>query len=281
VPIIDILANGGKSYMPAPCPTHAPAPRGEVHGWSRDVARRNTDFLLSVEAPKLTGHGYAVSLTIKDCPRTPQDWQTLRNTFVKRLRRMGMARAHWLTEWQRRGVPHMHAAIWFDQEQDRARIMQHWLEAAAPYRAGIYSQDVKPIHGTVGWFEYLAKHATRSVTNYQRSPENIPKLWSGRTGRMWGYLGEWPTGEPKQVEVEPRPWWQYRRLMIRYQVGKARRQKDAGRYRYLSGYRSRAPKETSRCQALPRFWIPERDNWELLTLAMTTHPDPEKDGQST
>ena len=277
MPIVSILPNGGKSYMPAPSPTHKPAPRGEVSGWSRDVARRNTDFLLSVQADSLTGHGFAVSLTVKDCPPTPQDWQTLRNTFFKRLRRMGMIRAHWLTEWQRRGVPHMHAAIWFDSERDRSlilpRLIHHWIESAAAYRAGIYSQDVKPITGTVGWFEYLAKHATRSVTNYQRSPENIPKLWRGKTGRMWGHLGDWPTEEAKELELDTRPWHHYRRLMIRYQIGKARRLSDCSRVRYLKAYRSKAPRETSHHQALPRFWIPERDNWELLTLAMSTHPE--------
>lgn len=271
MPIVSILPNGGQSYMPAPCPTHSPARRGDAAGWSRDVARRNMDFLLSVESERLSGHGLALSLTLKDCPATPQDWQNLRCAFFKRLRRMGMTRAHWLTEWQRRGVPHMHAAIWFDSPQDPARIKAHWTDAAKGYRSGIYSQDVKRIHGAVGWFEYLAKHATRSVANYQRSPENIPSGWQGKTGRMWGHLGDWPTSDAKDVDVPCRVWHQYRRLMIRYQVGKARRQRDRSRARYLRSYRSRAPSDTSSAQALPRFWIPERDHWELLTSAMRTH----------
>ena len=271
MPIVDILTNGGKSYIPSPASATIPT-RAENKGWSRAVARRNTDFLLSVQAPELTGSGYALSLTLKDCPGTPQDWQDTRARYVKRLRRLGMVRLHWLTEWQRRGVPHMHAAVWFESDQDRARIIQHWIEAAAQYRPGNWSQDVKPIHGTVGWFEYLAKHATRSVNNYQRSPENIPQLWRGVTGRMWGHMGTWPTAEAKSLEVENRPWHQYRRLMIRYQIGKARRQKDAHRARYLKGYRAQAPQGTSHAQALPRFWIPEADQWDLLTLAMETHP---------
>lgn len=273
MPIVTILPNGGKSYMPSPCPTHKPTTRGDASGWSRDVARRNTDFLMSVQAPELHGHGYALSLTLKDCPDTPEDWQKVRRAFVERLRRMGLVRMHWLTEWQRRQVPHLHAAVWFATPQDPARIMQHWLEASAPYRPGNWSQDLKPIHGTVGWFEYLAKHATRSVTNYQRSRESVPPRWRGKTGRMWGHIGVWPVSEPKDVDVPHRPWWQYRRLALRYQIAKSRRQHDAQRYRYLSGYRARAPKDTSRSQALPRLWIPEADQWALLALAMLTHPE--------
>ena len=270
MPIVSILPNGGKAYTPSPTSSTVPV-RSETTGWSRAVARRNTDFLLSVRADELTGFGFAVSLTIKDCPPTPKDWKRLLAAFFERLRRMGHIRVHWLTEWQRRGVPHMHAAIWFDTDQDPSRIMQHWIEAAAPYRAGIYAQDVKPIRGAVGWFEYLAKHATRSVTNYQRSSKNVPQLWRGVTGRMWGHLGDWPTDAPQEVDVPPGPWHQYRRLMVRYQIGKARRQRDRSRERYLKAYRSKAPRETSRAQALPRLFIPREQQWELLALAISTH----------
>lgn len=272
MPIATILPNGGKSYMAYPSPDRPQPKRGETSGWSRDVARRNTDFLMSVQADQLTGHGYALSLTIKDSPATPGDWQKIRRALVERLRRMGMVRMHWLTEWQRRQVPHLHAAVWFSDPQDRGRILEHWLAVAAAYRAGPFSQHVVDITGTVGWFEYLAKHATRSVTNYQRSPQSVPPAWKGVTGRMWGHIGSWPVSEPKELDLSVRAWWQYRRLMIRYQIAKARRQKDSDRVRYLNAYRAKAPEETSRVQALPRFWIPERDNWELLTLVLSTDP---------
>lgn len=264
MPIVEILPNGGKSYMTYPAPTRPQPLRGVTSGWSRDVSRRNSDFLMSVQVEQLTGHGYALSLTLKDCPCTPRDWQSIRTAYVKRLRRMGLVRMHWLTEWQRRQVPHLHAAVWFDRPQDPARILMHWLAVAAPYRAGPHSQHCTEIRGTVGWFEYLAKHAARSVWNYQRSPENVPRQWAGVTGRMWGRIGSWPVSEAKQVEIPWGPWWRYRRRMIHYQLAKARRQGDSARYRYLKAYRQRAPKVTSRSQPVPRFWIPEEDQWQLL-----------------
>jgi hypothetical protein len=256
--------------MGYPSPERPQPKRGDTSGWSRDVARRNTDFLMSVQADLLTGHGHALSLTIKECPASPSDWQKVRRSFVKRLERLDMLRMHWLTEWQKRQVPHLHAAVWFSEPQPPGRISQHWLSVASSYQAGPLSQHVSPIYGSVGWFEYLAKHATRSVSNYQRSPHSVPPAWKGVTGRMWGHIGSWPLSEPKELELCFRSWWQYRRLMIRYQISKARRQKDSDRVRYLKAYRSKAPEESSAVQALPRFWIPEDDQWALLSLCTPT-----------
>lgn len=268
--MIRILPNGGKVYIPAPTSQTTPT-RTACAGWTRAVSRRNCDFLQSVESSQLTGHGYALSLTIRECPDSPQDWQNLRQNFVKRLRRMGMIRMHWLTEWQRRGCPHLHAAVWFSDSICPSTIYQHWLEAANRYSAGFQSQHVRPITGAPGWFEYLAKHGARSVSNYQRSPENVPAAWDGKTGRMWGHLGDWPTSEAKTIEAPPAVELQYRRLMIRYQIGKARRQRDHQRVRYFQRYLSRAPKETSRAAALPRLWLSEDDQWALLHCAFRSH----------
>lgn len=268
--MIRILPNGGTVYTQSPTSKTTPT-RSECKGWSRAISRRNTDFLLSVDADHLTGTGYALSLTIRDCPATPQAWQATRRKFVERLRRSGMIRLHWLTEWQRRGCPHLHAAVWFSDVHHPDTIAAHWLRSASTYHAGPWSQDVKPITGAAGWFEYLAKHAARSVSNYQRSPENIPAEWGGKTGRMWGHLGYWPTSEQKQIEAPARVESQYRRLMVRYQMGKARRQLDRERFLYFRRYLSKAPPETSRAAALPRLWIPEDDQWSLLRSAFDSH----------
>lgn len=268
--MIRILPNGGTMYTQSPTSKTTPI-RSECRGWSRAVSRRNTDFLLSVDADRLTGSGYALSLTIRDCPETPQAWQSVRRKFVKRLERSGMIRFHWLTEWQRRGCPHLHAAVWLSESLEESEIIRHWRQSASGHHAGPWSQDVKPITGVAGWFEYLAKHAARSVSNYQRSPENVPQDWGGKTGRMWGHQGEWPTSEQKEIEPPAAVELQYRRLMIRYQIGKARRQRDSERFSYLRRYLQRAPKETSRTVALPRFWIPEDDQWALLRCAYDSH----------
>jgi hypothetical protein len=213
----------------------------------------------------------AFSLTLKDCPPTADDWQRVRATFVKRLRRLGLIRLHWLTEWQRRGVPHLHGVAYFEEPTAPHVIQDHWLGAAAEYRPGPYSQHIAPITGAPGWFEYLAKHATRGVTHYQRSPENIPAGWKSKTGRMWGHTGEWPTVEAQEIDPPREVWHQYRRLMLRYQIGKARRQNDHQRAAYFKAYRSRAPRDTSAAQALPRLWIPADDQWSLLISAHTSH----------
>lgn len=269
--MIRILPNGGTLYSQSPSPVHPNRKRGTCKGWTREASRGNADFLLSVEPSQLHGHGLALSLTIRDCPETPQAWQAVRRKFVERLRRQGMIRMHWLTEWQRRGCPHLHAAAWFDEPVDPRSVIVHWRRSALGYCAGPFGQDAKPITGAPGWFEYLAKHAARSVANYQRSPENVPKEWGDKTGRMWGYLGEWVRSDQKDVEAPQAVEHQYRRLLVRYQIGKARRQRDEKRVKYFRRYLSRAPLETSSRAALPRLWIPEGDQWALLRCAFESH----------
>lgn len=258
-------------YTPSPSPKKPPEKRQACQGWTRAVSRRNADFLLSVESGQLTGHGYALSLTVRDCPPAATDWNKARRRFLERLRSIGMTRLHWLTEWQRRGCPHLHAAVWFPSRIAPHLIAKHWTQAAAEFGPRLAAQHVAPITGAAGWFEYLAKHAARGVAHYQRSAASIPAGWKNKTGRMWGHAGEWPTTESKSVDVPPRVWSQYRRLMIRYQLGKARRQHDKARFLYLRRYRAQAPEETSRTQALPRLWIPEDDQWQLLRCAFDSH----------
>jgi len=271
MPEVSILPNGGTMYMKAPAPKKAPPKRSDCKGWTRRATRGNTDFLLSVEQAQLTGHGLALSLTVRGCPEDPESWQRTRTTFVKRLRRMGMTRLHWLTEWQRRQVPHLHAAVWFDKPVEPLDVIVHWIQSATTYGPSITAQHAAPIYGAPGWFEYLAKHAARGVAHYQRSPELIPEGWQGKTGRVWGKVGQWPTTETKITDPPDPVWHQYRRLMLCYQVGKARRQLDSSRVRYFRRYRQKAPKETSRAQALPRLWIPEQHQWQLLRLAWDSH----------
>jgi len=39
-------------------------------------------------------------------------WTRLVKTLLQRLRRAGLLRWHWVVEWQRRGVPHLHLAVY-------------------------------------------------------------------------------------------------------------------------------------------------------------------------
>lgn len=219
---------------------HQRAKRSTVEGWTEASTRRNTRFLYSVDERKLTGHGFGLSLTVRDCPPTGDDWKQLRERFVKRLRRMGMIRMHWLTEWQRRGCPHMHAAVWFDDGlRDRdpmamATIVTHWVTLASEYGAGRSGQHVAQITDAKGWFQYLSKHAVRGLGHYQRSAEGVPSGWE-RTGRMWGYLGDWPTISPVRYTLDMPAFWAFRRLVQRWRYADARASGD--RYRIRSARR--------------------------------------------
>jgi hypothetical protein len=160
----------------------------------------------------------------------------MRRAFFKRLDRMGLVRAYWLTEWQRRGVPHMHAAIWLPDDAPRTHpfalndIKAHWCAVAFDCGAGVSGQHVESIDDAVGWFQYLSKHAARGVKHYQRSAEGIPDGWK-KTGRMWGHLGDWPTAEPVRYFVDNPGFWAFRRMVQRWRIADARESGEIGRIR--------------------------------------------------
>ena len=105
--------------------THKRAKRDVVTGWSAGATRRNLQFLYSIDERDLDGEGFAVTLTLRDCPPTAEDWQYLVKQFFMYLKRIlsyasaalggdfTLLRYHYVTEWQRRGVPHLHATIYF------------------------------------------------------------------------------------------------------------------------------------------------------------------------
>ena len=235
MPVLTEYRHGLTMGIPPSRNDHERSKRQAVEGWSDSATRRNTRFLYSVDERKLTGHGLALSLTVRDCPPTAEDWKAVREAFFQRLRRMGLVRGHWLTEWQRRGVPHMHAAIWLESTQHAtgwfiADIQDAWLGVAAPYGASLRGQNITPISDSVGWFKYLSKHAVRGLGHYQRSAESIPAGWK-KTGRMWGHLGDWPTVDPVRYTVTNETFWSFRRLVQRWRLADARASGDLNRLR--------------------------------------------------
>ena len=235
MPVITEYRHGLTMGIPPRMTSHQKAKRQQVEGWTNSSTRRNTKFLYSVDERKLTGLGFALTLTIRDCPATSADWKQVREAFFFRLRRMGLVRAHWLTEWQRRGVPHLHCALWIDSPEDQqfiiaSEILDHWLEVAAPFGAGRRGQQAKAITDSVGWFQYLSKHAVRGLNHYQRSADSIPAGWK-KTGRMWGKLGEWATVEPVRYLLDNPGVWAFRRIVQGWRVSIARESGDQGRLR--------------------------------------------------
>lgn len=238
---------------------HLRAPRGEVQGWSDGATRRNTEFLMSIIETRLHGYGVAVTLTVRDCPPNAQDWHKVRRAWEARMRRAGMIRLHWVTEWQRRGVPHLHGAIWFPDRDAALGVLDAWVAVAEKYGAGIHGQHARKIDGPVGWFQYLAKHAARGVKHYQRNAANIPEGWKTKTGRVWGKVGDWPLQEAIKINLQDQHgdggWFAFRRLIRSWRMANAR---ASG-----SSYRIRSARQMLKCSEPARArvigfmeWVP-------------------------
>lgn len=250
-----------------------PPPRTEVRGWSLSATRRNVAFLRSVDERRLHVpfvRGYAVTLTVRDCPPAAADWTRLRNAYFWRLRRAGLVRIHWVTEWQRRGIPHLHAAVWMPE--DRAGdLLTAWLQVAAPYGAGPLGQHLSPITDLVGWLQYVAKHAARGVAHYQRAADGIPPAWRNRTGRIWGYGGDWPRVPPAELDLTDAAFWRLRRLIRSRELAAARRRppsQRAGAILQARGMLRCPDRNLSAVRGLSK-WCPEDLTMRLVAAAFS------------
>lgn len=258
-----VYRNGLSSYMGG-TGTHVRSPRGEVVGWTAATARRQRNWLWTVDSDNLTGQGYAVTLTMEQCPPDAATFHRLRRNWLKRLERRGVVRVHWVIEWQRRGVPHLHAAVYFDKKLDpmaRDMIAVDWYIVAMGYGVGMQGQDVKEIDGPLGWLKYLAKHASRGANHYQRSGH--PEGWK-KTGRLWGYTGDWPVDEPVELgDLSAPEFWRLRRMMRAWAVADARKNKDWSRVAYLRRAGRPSDRGKSAYQGVSE-WIPETVSLRLI-----------------
>lgn len=195
--------------------------RGETKGWTTTATRNNTKFLYSVDTQALTGYGVAFTFTVKELPPSPADWNRLRDSFLQHCRRMGLIRYHWVTEWQRRGVPHLHGCLYFDSPKtlnDMRHLSSHWCKLAKKYGASYLGQHVVPIQSATGWLNYLSKHASRGVKHYQRASK--PASWLN-TGRVWGKGGDWPVNAV-YAQLDRPTYWILRRLIKNWRKSDAR-----------------------------------------------------------
>lgn len=268
MPIQTVYPHGGKGGVAPMKNSHQRALRGEVQGWSHGATRRNTQFLMSVIEGQLSGAGVALTLTLKDCPPSADAWHRLRRAWIERQRRAGMVRLHWVTEWQRRGVPHLHVALWWPDAYRITDPIRDWVELAADlYGAGERGQHGKCIDGPVGWFQYLSKHAARGVSHYQRSAENMPEGWKKKTGRVWGKSGHWPVQEAVKFNLQDQHgdggWFAYRRLVRSWRRADARASGD--QYRIRSARRMLQCSDQSRSRIIGFMeWIPFEVNMALI-----------------
>lgn len=274
MPVITVYQHGQSSGTPPMRNDHQRAKRDDVTGWSDKTARSNTRFLQSVSLDGLSGHGFAFTLTLRDCPESHDDWHKIRKAFTMRLQRSGMIRLHWVTEWQRRGVPHLHGVVYYPEHKEGdtiplmklgsslpEKVISHWCQVAQQYTCAPWAQNIKPISDSLGWLQYLAKHASRGARHYQRSSASIPPGWK-KTGRMWGKWGDWETGEPMKFTLSREANFAYRRLQRRYRIALARDSQNPASVVYAR----RMLKCNSRGLSEVRGtsgWIPER-----LTMTM-------------
>lgn len=86
--------------------------RGKVDGWSASSVRGHRKWLWSVDTGRLDGDGYGVTLTLRDTPASQTDWSALVRRLHRAFNEAGITRWHWVVEWQRRGTPHLHLAVY-------------------------------------------------------------------------------------------------------------------------------------------------------------------------
>lgn len=263
MPVLKSYRHGLTGGIPPMKNDHLRAKRGEVEGWSVGATRRNTAFLRSIREDLLTGAGIAFTLTLKDCPPTARDWHRIRRAWEKRMVRAGMVRLHWVTEWQRRGVPHLHGAIWFPDCYDALTVIDAWMAVAAEYGAGRRGQHWRIIDGPVGWFQYLSKHAARGVKHYQRSADNLPEGWQKRTGRVWGKSGDWPEAPVVEYRIDNGAWFVFRRLVRAWRKADARESGDRYRIRTARSMLTCHDRPTSEVRGVSE-WLPSREMQDRL-----------------
>lgn len=232
MPTVSLYHHGFTSGMPPQNNSHTRAKRGDIKGWSESAARNNARWLRSVNINSLTGIGYAFTLTLRDCPESADVWRGLYLALFKRLERRGLIRIHWVTEWQSRGVPHLHGVAYFPDPDapenidkpffDINHLIQfNWCDIAGKYGASPKGQHVVRIDNVKGWFMYMAKHQSRGARHYQRCSENVPEGWE-KTGRVWGYRGDWVTDEPLKFALSNEAFWSLRRIVRCWRVSDAR-----------------------------------------------------------
>lgn len=243
--------------------------RGDVRGWTAGSARRLVAFLWSVDATKLEGRsGWAVTLTMGGTPESAAQWHGARRAFQERMRRQGVELQQWIVEWTRKGRPHLHMALYGPGRLEVTALIA-WLAICDKrgWPVSARAQHIVPITGTVGWLQYLAKHAARGIDHYQR--QGAPPGWE-KTGRLWGHLGEWPVTPPLEVELEPHQFWAYRRLCVGYQKARMRAAGVSPRIWRKLGHRN-GDREQGAYMGVSG-WIPEAVASMLLSIALDAQP---------
>ena len=273
MPTVTAYRNGSTAGIGGGNPN--PKKRDVVKGWTAGAVRRHTSWLYSVDAPQLDGVGYALTLTMRDTPATADDFHAMRKAFMMRVSRLGASRTHWVVEWQRRGTPHLHCAIYFPDDVAAAspgmslpaQMVFGWLDISEHLGAQKAAQHFDVIDGDLGWLQYLSKHAARGVKHYQRSGH--PAGWQ-RTGRLWGHGGNWPVDAPMKFDMTQPAYWRFRRLVRSWRIADARKSGDSKRIKYARRMLSCGDRRLSEVRGVSD-WLPEEISLQLIALLEQDH----------
>jgi hypothetical protein len=279
--------NGLKAAVPGPGNPN-PAKRGNIVGWSAAAARRNRTFLQSVVLPDVEGAGFFFTLTVRDLPASSKEWARMVDVWLKWIRAHGCIRHHWVVEFQRRGVPHLHVVAYWPTAHVQSDLgwhdplfgaVDHWLALTAHLGSSPLSQQVRQCDRRVELLRYMAKHSARTADHYQRQAQALPKGWQS-VGRLWGKGGTWPT-RSEVWETNDVGWFVFRRRVRWWLKREAARKlalvpphDDAGRVAARRAIvhartclRCTDGKAHSRVKPLG-LWIPEDVSRQLLADAL-------------
>jgi hypothetical protein len=203
---------------------NTPKTRGDCNGWSAGSARRNMNFLMTIDSNLINGPGFAFTFTIRDLPASHSEWARLIDNLRKFAYRNGAIRDHWVTEWTKAGKPHLHGIVYNDPENHNPslpiQLEGHWLKLTKHLGTSSVAQHWRALEGLTGWLKYVSKHAGRGFAHYQRQKGELPSQWQ-KTGRMWGKGGQWPTLSA-QYDLNQRAFFTFRRILKRYLVSQSR-----------------------------------------------------------
>lgn len=249
MPVVKVYRNGTKaSLFDADSGSIPPegALRGLVQGWSADSARHNTEFLYGVALEGLTGVGFAYTFTMQRTPDTSGEWLAAMALWRKAVMASGAVRFHWVVEWQARGTPHVHCAVYYPEgatDDDRDAPADAWFRYFRRWGTGAQAQYYTAIVDAAGWLKYLAKHAARGAMHYQRV--GFPEGWD-KSGRLWGHRGQWPMGDLDEFDLSEEEITRFRRLVVAYRVAQERERSLGTRVRTRRAQRGDARKDYAR-----------------------------------
>ena len=138
-----------------------PPERLPNRGWTKHASRRNNQFLYSVRIADVPGNGFSFTLTIGDdfdeCP-TPVVFHGWINRLFVELRRTGRMHCyHWVIEWQKRGVPHIHGVVFEEPGADGESLMKTvidvWLKYSSGTGARRIGQKAIGLNSTLIWLK--------------------------------------------------------------------------------------------------------------------------------